>query len=90
MPSHIASRDGTLLAPANLLVSVELTADRSRPAVKTHRDDPKIGTESGLAAASALHGRIDYADLAERVVQGVTVRMANRRRLKPRRSRSQS
>jgi hypothetical protein len=71
------------------LVSEELTADVSRSAAKTHRDDAKGETESRVVAASALRGRIDYADLAERVIQGVTVRIPSRRRPKPRRSRSQ-
>ncbi len=31
--------------------------------------------DDGPAATSALRGHVDYADLAERVVQGVSVRM---------------
>lgn len=32
-------------------------------------------TRTKAAASSALQGHVDYVDLAERVVQGVTVRM---------------
>jgi hypothetical protein len=64
----------------NTPVSEKFDAPVSSPeATRTH-DDPNVETNEGLAATSALQGRIDYADLAERVVQGVTVRMRSPRR----------
>jgi hypothetical protein len=81
MPSGTPiGRDGTLLALANRPVSEEFDARVSSPEAKSTHDDPNVETDEGLTATSALHGRIDYADLAEHVIQGVTVRMRSPRR----------
>jgi hypothetical protein len=51
---------------------------RVLPQATDIHDERTAEIDAAPAATSALRGHVDYADLAERVVQGVTVRMQNR------------